>query len=124
MLAELDTHDIQLQIAQQEQAYLIQQANYSMTVQPDAAAVAAAQTALGNATAAYQLAQKKYAVNSTDQVAISCNNVDNAKKAYDDAVTAYNIYLSNWRVQVYGSAELSPQKAQLDRAQTAYDQAQ
>jgi HlyD family secretion protein len=123
VLAELDTREIQLQIAQQEQAYLIQQANYSMTVQPDPAAIAAAQTALDNATAAYRLAQQKYAVNSTDQVAISCNNVDNAKKTYDDAVTAYNNYLSNWRVQVYGSAELSPQKAQLDRAKSAYDQA-
>jgi RND family efflux transporter MFP subunit len=123
VLAELDASDLQLQIAQQEQAYLIQQANYSMTVRPDPDAVTAAQTALDNATAAYQLAQKKYTVNSTDQVAISCNNVDNARRTYDDAVTAYNNYLSNWRVQVTGSAEISPQQAQLDRAKAAYDQA-
>lgn len=122
VLAELDTRDLQLQIAQQEQAYLIQQANYSMTVQPDPAEVTSAQLALANATAAYKLAQQKYAVNSTDQIAISCNNVDSAKKTYDDAVTAYNNYVSNWRVQVNGSAELSPQKAQLDRAKAVYDQ--
>ncbi|CAG0937520.1 Macrolide export protein MacA [Thermoflexales bacterium] len=123
VLAELDTSDIALQVAQQEQAYLIQQANYSMTLQPDPAEVAAAEISLANATAAYHLAQQKYAVNSTDQVAISCNNVDSAKRTYDDAVTAYNNYLSNWRVQVTGSAEISPQKAQLDRAQAAYNQA-
>jgi HlyD family secretion protein len=123
VLAELDTRDLQLQIAQQEQACLIQQANYSMTVQPDPAEVASAEIALANATAAYKLAQQKYAVNSTDQVAISCNNVDSAKKTYDDALTAYNNYLSDWRVQVYGTYEVSPQKAQLDRAQAAYDQA-
>ena len=123
VLAELDTSDIQLQIAQQEQAYLIQQASYTTTVQTDPAAVEAARTALANAENAYQLAQKKYAVNSTDQVTLSCNNVDNAKKSYDDATTAYNNYLSNWRVQVTGAAELSPQKAQLDRAKAAYDQA-
>src|SRR3972149_4442309 len=35
VLAELDTTDIALQVAQQEQAYLIQQANYSMTLTPD-----------------------------------------------------------------------------------------
>jgi HlyD family secretion protein len=123
VLAELDTGDLQLQIAQQEQAYLIQQASYTMTAQPDPAEVQAARTAVDNAENAYRLAQQKYAVNRTDQVALSCNNVDNAKQSYDDAVIAYNNYLSNWRVQVNGAAEISPQKAQLDRAKSAYDQA-
>jgi len=123
VLATLDTADLELQVAQQQQAYLIQQAAYSMTVQPDASAVEQAKTALANAEAAYQLAQQKYAVNSTDQVQVSCNNVDNAKQSYDAALTAYNNYISNWRVQVNGTAEISPQKAQLDRAKAAYDQA-
>ncbi len=122
VLAELDTSDLELQVAQQEQAYLIQQAAYSMTVKPDPDAVASARAALASAIAAYKNAQQKYVVNSTDQVAVSCSNVDNAKQSYDDAVTAYNNYLSNWRVQVNGAYEISPQKARLDRAKAAYDQ--
>ncbi|HLF26683.1 MAG TPA: efflux RND transporter periplasmic adaptor subunit [Anaerolineae bacterium] len=123
VLATLDTRGLERQVAMQEQAYLSQQAGYSLTVQPDPAEVAAAQAALNNASAAYQLAQQKYAVNGADQVMLSCLNVDNAKKAYDDAVTAYNNYRSDWHVQVYGTYEVSPQKAQLDRATAAYDQA-
>jgi HlyD family secretion protein len=121
VLAELDTSDLELQIAQQEQAYLIQQATYSTTVTPDPAAVTAAQIALNNASAAYKLAQQKYAVNSTDQVTLSCDNVDNAKQSYDDAVTAYNNYISNWRVIVDGTYQISSQKSRLDRAKAAYD---
>jgi HlyD family secretion protein len=123
VLAELDTTDLELAAAQAQQSYLSQQASYSMTINPDPAAVTSAQLALSNASAAYKLAQQKYTVNSTDQVAISCNSLDNAKQTYDDAVTAYNAYISNWRVIVNGSYELSPQKSQLDRAQAAYDQA-
>jgi multidrug efflux pump subunit AcrA (membrane-fusion protein) len=52
VLAALDTSDLELQVAQQEQAFLIQQAAYSMTIQPDPDAVAAAQTAMSNASAA------------------------------------------------------------------------
>ena len=50
----------------------------------------AAQAAVVSAEAAYQVAQKKYAVNRTDQVAVSCFNLDNVKQTYDDAVNAYN----------------------------------
>jgi HlyD family secretion protein len=123
VLAELDTSDLALQVAQQEQAYLAQQAGYSMTLTPDADAVAAAEAQLASAQAAFQAAQKKYAVNRTDQVAVSCYNLDNVKQTYDDAVNAYNALAQDWRVQVNGSLELSPQKAQLDRAKAAYDKA-
>src|SRR3990172_6244547 len=41
VLAVLDTSDLERQVAQAEQAYLIQQASYSLTVQPDPAEVAA-----------------------------------------------------------------------------------
>lgn len=123
VLAELDTTDLELAVAQAEQAYLSQQAAYSMTINPDPDEVAAAELAVSNAAATYQLAQQKYKVNSTDSVMLSCNNLDNAKKSYDDAVTAYNNYVSNWRVQVNGTAEISPQKSQLDRATAAYEQA-
>jgi HlyD family secretion protein len=123
VLAELDTSDLALQVAQQEQAYLIQQAAYSMTLTPDVDAVTAAEAQLASAQAAYQAAQKKYATSRTDQVTVSCNNLDNVKKTYDDAVNAYNALAANWRVQVNGSLDISPQKAQLDRAKAAYDKA-
>jgi len=123
VLAELDTTDLELAIAQAEQEYLNVQATYSMTVNSDPNSVKAAELAVSNAAAAYQLAQQKYAVNKTDQVMISCNNLDNAKKTYDDAVNAYNAYAADWRVQVNGTADISPQKSQLDRAKAAYDQA-
>jgi HlyD family secretion protein len=123
VLAELDTTDLELAIAQAEQEYLNVQATYSMTVNPDKDSVAAAELAVSNAAAAYQLAQQKYAVNKTDQVMISCNNLDNAKKTYDDAANAYNAYVADWRVQVNGTADISPQKSQLDRAKAAYEQA-
>jgi HlyD family secretion protein len=123
VLAELDTSDLALQVAQQEQAYLVQQAAYSMTLTPDVDAVTAAEAQLASAQAAYQAAQKKYATSRTDQVTVSCNNLDNVKKTYDDAVNAYNALAANWRVQVNGSLDISPQKAQLDRAKAAYDKA-
>jgi HlyD family secretion protein len=123
VLAEIDTTDLELAVAQAEQDLLSQQAAYSMTVKADPAEVAAAQLSASNAAAAYKLAQQKYKVNSTDQVALSCDNVDSAKKSYDDALTAYHNYVSDWRVQVNGTAEISPQKSQLDRAKAAYEQA-
>ena len=123
VLAELDTSSLQLQIAQQQQAFLSQQASYSMTIQPDPNAVKSAQIAFDNAAAAYKLAQQKYASGTTDQIVVSCNNLDNIKQSYDDAVTAYNNYVSNWHVQVNGTAEISPQKARLENAKAAYDQA-
>jgi len=123
VLAELDTSDLERQVAQAEQAYLIQQVSYSMTVLPEESEVAAAQTALNNAWAAYQLAQDKYTAEGAYQVMTSCDNLDSAQKTYDDALSAYNNYLSDWRVQVYGIYEVSPQKAQLDRATAAYEQA-
>ena len=63
VLAELDTTDLELAIAQAEQAYLNVQATYSMTVSPDPNSVTAAELAVSNAAAAYQLPQQKYTVN-------------------------------------------------------------
>ena len=90
VLAELDTRALELQVAQQQQAYLIQQAAYSMTTQSDPGAIAAAQAAVSSAEAAYKVAQQKYTSSTTDQITISCNNVDNALQSYNDAQTAYN----------------------------------
>ena len=123
VLAKLDTAKLEVQVARAEQAYLMQQATYSKTVQADPDTVTAAQAALNNANNAYRIALQKSGL-SSDQITVSCANLDDAKKAYDDAVTAYTNYLSNWRVQVNGTYQVSPQKAQLDRATAAYDVAQ
>jgi HlyD family secretion protein len=122
VLAELDTSSLQLQLAQQQQSFLSQQASYSMTVQPDPDAVKSAQIAFDNASAAYRLAQQKYVVNGANQVLTSsCNNLDDAKKTYDDAVNAYNALLANWRAVVNGSYQISPQLSRLNSAKAAYD---
>src|SRR5512136_982650 len=49
VLAELDTSSLKLQLAQQQQSFLSQQASYSMTIQPDPDAVKSAQMAFNNA---------------------------------------------------------------------------
>jgi HlyD family secretion protein len=121
VLAELDTSSLELQLAQQQQSYLSQQASYSMTLQPDPDAVKAAQLALNNASAAYRLAQQKQAATGANQLLTSCSNLADAQQAYDDAVNAYNALLANWRAVVNGSYQISPQKSQLDRAKAAYD---
>ena len=123
VLAKLDSAKLELQVARAEQAYLLQQAAYSRTVQIDPETVTAAQAALGNANNAYRIALQKSGL-SSDQIKVSCANLDDAKQAYDDALTAYNNYLLDWRVQVNGTFEVSPQKARLDSAQAAYNVAQ
>ncbi len=123
VLAKLDSAKLDLQVARAEQTYLLQQATYSKTVQVDPDTVTAAQAALDNANNAYRIALQKSGL-SGDQITVSCANLDDAKKAYDDAVTAYNNYVSNWRVQVNGTFEVSPQKARLDSTKAAYDVAQ
>jgi HlyD family secretion protein len=123
VLAKLDSAKLELQVARAEQAYLLQQAAYSRTVQIDPETVTAAQAALNNANNAYRIALQKSGL-SRDQITVSCANLDNAKQAYDDALNAYNNYLLNWRVQVNGTFEVSPQKARLDGAQAAYNVAQ
>jgi RND family efflux transporter MFP subunit len=124
VLAELDANDLERQVAMQEQAYLIQQASYSMTVQPDPDEIAAAQAALSNAAAAYELAAQRHEATSAQEVSQSCgDNLDNAKRTYDDALNAYNNLFNDHRVVVRGSYEVSPEKARLDRARASYEQA-
>lgn len=123
VLAKLDSAKLELQVARAEQTYLLQQATYSKTVQADPDTVSAAQAALDNADNAYRIALQKSGL-SSDQIAVSCANLDDAKQTYDDALRAYNNYLLNWRVQVNGTFEVSAKKALLDSAQAAYNIAQ
>ena len=67
VLAKLDTAKLELQVAKAEQAYLLQQATYSKTVQADPEAVTAAQAVLDNANNAYRIALQKSGL-SGDQI--------------------------------------------------------
>ncbi len=117
VLATLDTAELELAVAQAEQTYLVQQANYSTTVQPDPAAVASAQAALSSANAAYVAAQQKYDL-SGDQITVGCANLEAAKDALERAKAAYDNVLNFWKTAEY--APYSPQKTQLDAAQNNY----
>ncbi|MGH2594030.1 MAG: efflux RND transporter periplasmic adaptor subunit [Anaerolineae bacterium] len=118
VLAALDTADLELQVAQAEQAYLIQQANYSTTVAADPAAVASAQAAVSSANAATVAAKQKYDL-SADQITVGCASLENAKDALENAQKAYDNLLNFWKTRDY--APYSPQKAQLDTAQNNYN---
>ena len=59
VLAKLDTSKLELQVDQAEQAYLLQQATYSKTVEVDPQVVAAAQAALDKAESDYRAAQAR-----------------------------------------------------------------
>jgi len=122
VLAQLDTTDLERQVAMQEQSYLIQQVTYSMTVEPDPDEIAAAQSALNNAATAYDLAQQRHDATSAQQVSQSCGeDLDNAKRTYNDALNAYNNLFNDYRIVVRGRAEISPEKARLDRAEASYN---
>lgn len=117
-LAALDTRELELQAAQSEQTYLVQQANYSTTVQSDPASIDAAQAAVNSAYAAYLAAKQKYDL-SADQITVGCSSLESAKDALDNAQRAYDALLNNWKTADY--APYSPQKTALDNAQNNYD---
>jgi len=118
VLAALDTAELELAVGQAEQTFIIQQANYSMTVQPDPAAVTSAQAALNSAQAAYVAAEQKYGL-SGDQITVGCANLEAATDALEQAQQAYDDVLNFWKTRDY--APLSPQKTRLDQAQNNYD---
>ena len=70
VLARLDSAKLDLQVARAEQAYLLQQAIYSKTVQADPEVVTAVQAALNNAKNAYQIALHKSGL-SGDQITVN-----------------------------------------------------
>ncbi|HET7377308.1 MAG TPA: HlyD family efflux transporter periplasmic adaptor subunit, partial [Anaerolineae bacterium] len=125
VLAQVDTTTLQLQVAQDQQALLIQQATYSQTVQPDPNAVASAQAALANAQAAYAAAQKLY--QSSDlQVTVGCSNLTQAQASLDRAQTAYDRLANDVQQKKYlamGDPRYQPIVQTLSDAKTAYNNA-
>jgi RND family efflux transporter MFP subunit len=117
VLAALDTTDSERQVAQAEQAYLIQQTIYSATLQPDASTVASARAAVSSAHAAYQAAQQKYAT-SQDQITVSCFNLQDAADAVGRTRDAYEAIANDLRGWI--QAEKQGRKAAWESAQNAY----
>jgi HlyD family secretion protein len=117
-LAALDTGDLELQVAQAEQTYLKQQAAYSATIQPDPAAVTAAQATVNSAYAAYQAAQKQWNLRE-DQLTVNCADFKNASDALARAQAAYDSVANDWKAKNY--AIYTIRKDALDHALAAYD---
>ncbi len=78
ILAALDTADLQLQVAQAGQNFLIQQAAYSSTIQADPSAVNSARAALASANTAYQAAQQNLGLKD-DQIRVDCAGLEDAE---------------------------------------------
>lgn len=100
VLATLDTADLQLQVAQAEQSYLIQQAAYSATVQADPAAINSARAALASANTAYQAAQQNLSLKD-DQIRVDCAGLEDAEDAMLAARDAYNAVANDWKASRY-----------------------
>jgi multidrug efflux pump subunit AcrA (membrane-fusion protein) len=120
VLAALDTADLEQQVAEAEQAYLIQQAAYSSTLQPEASAIASARAAINSANAVYQAAKQKQATGQ-DQVTVSCFNLQNAADAVGRTRDAYQAIANDLRGWI--QAEKQARKADWEAAQNAYEAA-
>ncbi len=120
VLAVLDMTELARNAAEAEQAYLIQQATYSQTVQPDDAVIAAARAAVNSANAAYQAAKQKHATDQ-DQVTVGCFNLQEAADAVGRTHDAYEAIANDLRGWI--QAEKQARKAAWDSAQIAYEAA-
>ncbi|CAG0932374.1 Macrolide export protein MacA [Thermoflexales bacterium] len=121
VLAALDMTDLKQEVAQAEQAYLVQQAAYSHTLQPAAATVTAARGAVNSAGAAYQAAKQKQATHQ-DQITVSCFNLQNAADAVGRTRDAYQAIANDLRGWI--QAEKQARQAAWEAAQNAYAAAQ
>lgn len=125
VLATLDATDLQHQVTQAEQNYLLQQITYSNTLEPEATDVAVAQAAYDSALAAYNAAQTDYANLGTKQ-SVQCAQLTSAQASLDRAQTAYDRIANDHQASQYLSGDWGPFQSIVDgleNAQAAYDQA-
>jgi len=123
VLARLDTAALELQLRQDEQALIIQQATYSQTLTADTATISSTQAALAGAEASYAAAVQQNSL-SAQQVTINCANMTYAKNALDRAQTAYDRLANDNQAKNYLNADWGPYKAVVNGladAKTAYD---
>jgi HlyD family secretion protein len=123
VLATLDSSDLQLKVAQAEQAYLLQQFNYSSTVQADPSDVAVAQASYDSAAAAYSAALQDYR-SQGDKQAVQCSQLTTARLNLDRAQAAYDRLANDAQAKNYLSGDWGPFQNVvngLTDAQAAYD---
>ena len=123
VLAKLDTAALDLQLRQDEQALIIQQATYSQTLTADTATISSTQAALASAQAAYAAALQQTGL-SAQQVTINCANMTYAKNALDRAQIAYDRLANDNQAKNYLSSDWGPYQSivnGLADAKTAYD---
>ncbi len=123
VLATLETSDLQLKVAQAEQAYLLQQINYSTTVQADPADVAVAQASYNSAAASLSAALQDYR-SQGDKQAVQCSQLTTAQNNLDRAQTAYDRLANDAQAKDYLSGDWGPYQNVvngLTDAKSAYD---
>lgn len=126
VLAKLDTAALELQIQQDEQALIIQQATYTQTLIPDPATLTSTQAALTGAQAAYAAALQQTGL-SQQQVTVNCASYTQAKNALERAQTAYDRLANDHQAKNYLNIDWGPFRSvvqALSDAQSAYTVAQ
>lgn len=126
VLAKLGTAALELQLQQDEQVLIIQQATYSQTLIPDPATVTSTQAALSGAQAAYAAALQQAGL-SQQQVTVNCANYTQAKNALGRAQAAYDRLANDHQAKNYLNGDWGPYQSVvkgLSDAQSAYDLAQ
>lgn len=123
VLAVLDAADLQLKVAQAEQAHLLQQLNYSTTVEADPSDVAVAQASYDSAAAAYAAALQDYR-SQGDKQAVQCSQLTTARLNLDRAQAAYDRLANDVQARKYLSGDWGPFQNVvngLTDAKSAYD---
>ena len=107
VLVKLDTAALDLQLQQDEQALIIQQATYTQTLIPDPATVTSTQAALTGAQAAYVAALQQAGL-SSQQVTVNCAGYTQAKSALERAQTAYDRLANDHQAKNYLNIDWGP----------------
>jgi HlyD family secretion protein len=122
VLAALDTTDLQVKVQQAQQAYLIQQLNYTTTMQADPNTVATARANYSSTLAAYNAAQQDYKNQALKQ-SVQCSQLTSAQTRLDQAQVAYDRLANDAQAKKYLNGDWGPYQSVvngLSDAQAAY----
>lgn len=95
VLATLDTSDLEYQIDLQEQAFVVQQANYDQLIAPPSASeIAQAESSLASAQS--QLFQAQINLDAApNSITLNCSDVTDRQRDLDDAQADYDDYVAS-----------------------------
>ena len=125
VLATLDATDLENQITQAEQSYLLQQLTYSETMQANPSDITVAQASYESALASYNAARQDYS-NLAAKETVQCASLTSAQSALDRAQTAYDRIANDHQASQYLNGDWGPFQQVVDgltNAQSAYEQA-